>query len=86
MPAHYRDIVGERFGKLLVVSDIGPAKYGGRMCREWQCLCDCGTTINLLQNYFQLNSYKPLRVSYKPCILLLWLESSKPRNGKRDRK
>jgi hypothetical protein len=37
----YRDRVGERFGKLLVLRDAG-RKFGGVL---WECECDCGKVV-----------------------------------------
>lgn len=43
--AHFKDLTGQRFGRLLVVglirrSGIGPS--GKRVNSMWECLCDCG--------------------------------------------
>ncbi len=37
----YRDLVGERRGRLIVVQDAGRDKHGNVL---WQCKCDCGNT------------------------------------------
>ena len=34
------DLTGERFGKLLVIEEVGKTKHGDRL---WRCKCDCGT-------------------------------------------
>lgn len=34
-----KDITGQRFGRLLALRDIGPAKNGRTL---WLCRCDCG--------------------------------------------
>lgn len=36
-----RDLVGERFGRWLVVGR-GPDRIGSRRFKRWQCVCDCG--------------------------------------------
>lgn len=38
---HFKDITGERFGKLTVVKHIGSSPHG-QSC--WLCKCDCGNT------------------------------------------
>lgn len=37
-----RELVGERFGHLLVVEDLGTDDLGKRM---WRCECDCGAEV-----------------------------------------
>jgi hypothetical protein len=37
--AQYKDLTGQRFGKLVVVSMAGKTKYWDR---KWLCKCDCG--------------------------------------------
>ena len=41
------DIIGQRFGKLTVVSYAGMNKYGGT---DFECLCDCGNTTIVSRN------------------------------------
>ena len=36
----FRDITGQRFGRLVAISYIGPSNFGAL----WLCRCDCGTT------------------------------------------
>ena len=40
------DLTGQRFGKLVVVKDVG-RKNGGVL---WECLCDCGKQTNVVSN------------------------------------
>lgn len=41
----YRDVTGQRFGKLVVVSrEIKNAGLNGRHKHWWKCQCDCGRT------------------------------------------
>lgn len=49
--AVYRDITGQRFGKLIVVRVVGtsPRRY-----REWECECDCGNVV--VTNYHALKA------------------------------
>ncbi len=35
----FRDITGQRFGRLVAIRYIGPSNYGAL----WLCQCDCGT-------------------------------------------
>ncbi len=46
--AHIRDLVGYRFGRLVVVA-LGPraAHPCGQTPRTWQCKCDCGSVLNV---------------------------------------
>lgn len=41
------DIVGRRFGQLVVVGSAGRVRYGGRVQGLWSCVCDCGERIDL---------------------------------------
>lgn len=41
------DLSGKRFGRLAVVGYYGSS---GRGKHKWQCLCDCGATVNVLAN------------------------------------
>ncbi len=46
------DLTGRRFGKL-TVTGLNPAPYispGGKPTRRWDCVCDCGTHVTVLQN------------------------------------
>lgn len=47
MPPHSADstLVGQRFGRLLVISDAGSTGKGW----AWNCLCDCGRIVQLMQ-------------------------------------
>ena len=37
------DLLGKKFGKLLVVEFIGPRRTSnGKTYNTWKCLCDCG--------------------------------------------
>jgi len=38
-PHNFKDIAGERFGKITAINYIGK--------RHWQCECDCGTTLSI---------------------------------------
>lgn len=39
-----RDLVGERFGRLVVSAELDRVRYpSGQSKRRWLCLCDCGT-------------------------------------------
>jgi hypothetical protein len=37
----YQDLTGRRFGKLIVIKDVGVGKEGNH---RWRCVCDCGNT------------------------------------------
>ncbi len=39
-----RDLIGLRFGRLVVVGLIGPAKYRQTL---WLCTCDCGNSVQI---------------------------------------
>lgn len=39
------NLVGQRFGKLLVVSSAGSIKKKSGADSAWECMCDCGNTI-----------------------------------------
>lgn len=48
-----RDITGQRFGRLLVISK-GPNSQGKNRLTQWNCVCDCGaarlvSTMNLVR-------------------------------------
>lgn len=40
----YFDIIGERFGKLIVKRDLGP-RSGIDNSNVYECQCDCGATV-----------------------------------------
>lgn len=42
-----KDLVGERFGKLLVTSRSQPKYYDGNMRASWICKCDCGKVVTI---------------------------------------
>lgn len=39
------DITGQRFGRLVAISQIEKPRAGGGVYHMWKCLCDCGGTI-----------------------------------------
>lgn len=39
-----KDITGQKFGRLLVLSQAGRDQWGQVL---WQCLCDCGNTVSV---------------------------------------
>lgn len=47
-PPNFKDLTGERFGKLIVVRYVGPRTHNTRtnrranMVTDWLCICDCG--------------------------------------------
>ena len=43
--AHFKDVAGSRFGRLVAQSRIGSDKDGRAV---WRCLCDCGATSDVL--------------------------------------
>lgn len=46
---HVPDLVGQRFGKLTVVSFAGFLEFGnqGRIGSHWECACDCGNSVKV---------------------------------------
>lgn len=43
-----KDLVGRRFGQLVVVSKSTERSPAGRI--KWDCLCDCGATKTVIGN------------------------------------
>lgn len=41
------DLIGQRFGRLLVLGEASPRKMGDRMLVQWSCQCDCGESITV---------------------------------------
>lgn len=56
MPPQAIDLVGARFGKLLVTERAGTETMHGSRRAAWICKCDCGNTVKL--NSKQLNFEK----------------------------
>ena len=45
------DLIGQRFGKLVVISEAEPhVTAGGKKIRRLVCECDCGKTVTVLRN------------------------------------
>ena len=38
------DLIGKKFGRLIVIKEYGRDKYGHII---WECKCDCGNIINV---------------------------------------
>jgi hypothetical protein len=49
------DLTGQRFGRLVVVTDAGHEKWG-RM--QWRCVCDCGTELNVSSNNLRAHNVR----------------------------
>ena len=49
----YTVAVGQRFGRLTVVRDLGQAPMGAaaKRRRHWECVCDCGSVTTTPQTY-----------------------------------
>lgn len=47
---HSSDLIGQRFGKLTVISKIGSETHNGQARIVWNCLCDCGNSVQLNTN------------------------------------
>lgn len=47
--AHPKNLLGERYGQLVVVARSGTTRYGGRQQSLWLCHCDCGQDLELAQ-------------------------------------
>ena len=39
---NFRDITGQKFGKLTVISFSRDVKSGNRYRKYWNCICECG--------------------------------------------
>jgi hypothetical protein len=42
--ANYKDLTGQRFGRLIVLEDVGRTKNRKVI---WRCQCDCGSTVEV---------------------------------------
>lgn len=42
-----KDISNQRFGRLIALKRVGTEKYNGGARAVWECVCDCGNTINV---------------------------------------
>ena len=42
-----KDLIGQRFGRLVVIEDVGRSKDGNVL---WECMCNCGKTVTVLSN------------------------------------
>lgn len=49
------EIAGQRFGRLVVVSYVGPDRNGHSL---WSCRCDCGGQVQTLVNYLRRGDTK----------------------------
>ena len=49
------DLVGQRFGRLVVVEEVGRNKHGGAL---WSCACDCGVAITISGNHLRRGTTK----------------------------
>ena len=48
-PSRFKVMTGERFGRLVVISEAPTVVHGGQIRRQFKCQCDCGavTTVSL---------------------------------------
>ena len=57
--SRYLDLTNKRFGKLTAIKRIEPHYTSGEnKCTVWECICDCGTTINVILSDLQNGSVK----------------------------
>lgn len=66
-------LVGQTFGKLTVIEEIGKNKYGKTICK---CKCECGNEINVLSNSLRTNHTISCGciISYQPIIISSYLK------------
>lgn len=51
---HSKKLEGKKFGRLLVIKDLGYVELGlntKKNFRKWRCCCDCGTIVDVLQGH-----------------------------------
>lgn len=51
MGSHAKDLVGQRFGRLVVIRRNGSTRLKQRQYAVWECLCDCGK-IKSVSSYY----------------------------------
>jgi hypothetical protein len=47
------DLVGQKFGKLTVIASLPKDPTQPRKAAPWQCLCDCGVTVEIANEHIQ---------------------------------
>lgn len=53
------DLTGQRFGRLVVLREIeNYISAGGSKYRQWECQCDCGNVVNVLQTSLRKGATK----------------------------
>lgn len=57
-PRNKLNIVGERFGKLIVIKEISPPSPKKKTTTYWQCICDCGNYHNVYGTYLVCGTTK----------------------------
>lgn len=55
MPPVPKDLTNERFGKLKIIKFLETIRYGGRNQPLWECRCDCGETIKLVNDQLPIS-------------------------------
>jgi len=55
LPKTIASHIGERHGRLTVVSYAGPHQSPDRTRHKWRCLCDCGNTVDILASNLTRN-------------------------------
>ena len=66
-------LVGQIFGKLTVIEEIGKNKYGKTICK---CKCECGNETKVLSNSLRTGHTLSCGCtkSYQPCEIKMYLE------------
>ena len=51
----YKNLVGQKLGRLTVLEDVGRTKHGGVI---WKCLCECGNIVEVVAGNLQSGTTK----------------------------
>ena len=46
----FRDLTGQRFGRLTALERVVPGEYYSNTSALWRCRCDCGTETLVFSN------------------------------------
>lgn len=76
------DLVGERFGRLTVVSRAPNNNKGNTM---WNCLCDCGKTTTVVAYSLKNGSSKSCGCYHSECIAQTNKDTKTTHGGKKTR-
>lgn len=73
-----KDLTGQRFGRLLVVSVASPPVDRKNTTYTWRCMCDCGKTVEVSTNSLTKGTTRSCGCLQREAVKALYIDNTAP--------